>query len=156
MAKKISITTKMLKQAEDLAAKAYSVQMIAAAMQLSQAYVYAHKEIIEAIERGKQQARQSVVNDLMNRSKEDSSSTASIYLSKKLRCFSPAYPTKTPKNIAEASQQIADLYKATAENIVDEEKATQLISILTQFIKAHEVGSLESRLEILEEKLKGK
>ena len=147
MAKEITVD---LVQLEALAGRGYSVTMICEAMGISRSYAYSNKDIKDTIKRGHSQARQSVVNDLMSRSKEDVSATASIYLSKQLKVFDDYYPTSKPKSISQALSKITGIYDAVAKNELDVVKGDKLIHYLEIYIRGFESSELEQRLNKLE------
>ena len=147
MAKKPDID---MKQVYDLAAKGYSVMMIADAIGVSRTYIYMHKHIINTIKKGKSEAQQKVINDLMARSEADVGATASIYLAKQLKVFDDYYPTSSPKNIKEAIEKISNIYASVSKNELDATKGDKLIHFLEVYIKAYEVSELEDRLSKLE------
>jgi len=151
-ATKTTITKKIINQAELLAGKAYNQIMIADALGIAYRTCSNNKDISEAIKRGRSQARQKVIDDLMSRSEADQSSTATIFLAKQLKVFTVPYTTAKPKTIEEASQRIVQIYADTASGLIDEERAKYLISFLESFIKSKEVGDLENRIKLLEEK----
>ena len=153
MAKKLDVD---IEQLEALAAKGYTVTMICEAVGITRQAAYKNRYIIDAIKRGNAAARQKVIDDLMARSEADQSSTAAIYLSKKLKVFNDPFPTSTPKSAEDATKKISNIYKAVAAGTLDEEKGTHLVGYLEKFIKAHEVTQLEKRIEKLEEASHGK
>ncbi len=150
--KKTTITKEMVKQAELLASKAYSVITISDALGIAYGTCFNNGELSEAIKRGQSKARRTVVDHLLKRSEEDQSSTASIFLAKQLKVFTVPYQTATPKNVVEASDRIKQIYTDTASGLIDEERAKYLIGFLESYIKSVEVGNLESRIAILEQK----
>ena len=151
-ATKTTITQKIIDQAALLAGKAYNQVMIADALGIAYRTCSNNKDISEAIKRGQSVARQKIVDDLMARSEADQSSTATIFLAKQLKVFTVPYPTATPKTIEEASDRIRQLYTDTASGLIDEERAKYLIGFLESYIKSVEVGDLENRILLLEEK----
>ena len=150
-ATKTTITKKIINQAELLASKAYNQIMIADALGVAYRTCSNNKDISEAIKRGKSQARQKVVDDLMARSEADHSSTATIFLAKQLKVFTVPYTTAKPKTIEEASERIIGIYADTASGLIDEERAKYLIGFLESYIKSVEISDLETRIKLLEE-----
>ena len=151
-AKKTTITKGIIKQAEQLAGKAYGVAMIADALGVAYGTCFNNSELSEAIKRGQSKARQKIVDDLMTRSENDQSSASSIFMAKQLKIFTVPYTTSSPKTIEEASDRIRKIYTDTASGLIDEERAKYLIGFLESYIKSKEVGDLENRIKFLEEK----
>jgi len=151
MATKIVITDEIISQAEQLASKGYSTQMIASNLGIGYSTAKSNNKALKvAIKKGRDKARCTIVDKLLKRA--DESDTALIYLSKSLKVFEDEYTTAQPKNIVEATNRIADIYKKVAENILDKDKADKLVKFLESYIKAKEVGELEERIEKLEHK----
>lgn len=147
MAKKIDID---LEELEALAIKGYSISMICNAIGINRSTAYRNSDINNTIKRGRDQAKQKIVNDLMARSESDLSSTATIFLAKQLKVFEDYYPTSTPKSISEALSKIMSIYKSVASNELSSDKADKLIHYLEIYIKAYETNELTKRLEELE------
>jgi len=139
-----------LNQVYDLASAGYTVMMICDAIGISRSYAYTKKDILDTIKKGHSEARQKVIKDLMSRSKEDASATASIYLSKQLKIFDDYFPTSKPKNIKEAINKIANIYERVSKNELDATKGDKLIHYLEVYIKGYEVSELDARLSKLE------
>ena len=150
MATKIVITDEIISQAEQLASKGYSAMMIASTLNIGNSTTRTNRALRTAIKKGRDSARKSIVDKLMQRANE--SDTALIYLSKSLKVFEDEYTTARPKNITEAVQRISDIYTQVAKNELDKDKADKLIKFLEVYIKSKEVSELEERLEQLEKK----
>ena len=147
MPKRINVDLEAL---EALAARGYNITMCCNAIGISQSKAYKDVQIIQAIKRGHDKARQKVIDDLMARSESDQSATSSIFLAKQLKVFSTPYPTSTPKTPKEATERISKLYKDVSGSVIDEEKANALVGYLQAYIKSYEVSELEERLTALE------
>ena len=152
MAKKLDID---LPELEALAGKGYSVEMLCSAIGIAKQTAYNNKYIMDAIRRGHSTAKQKVVNDLMNRSEVDQSSTASIFLAKQLKVFDTYFPTASPKSPSDALNKISNIYTAVSRNELSEEKGTALISYLEKYVKAYEVSDLEKRIAKIEDAQNG-
>jgi len=148
MAKKLDIN---LEELEELASKGYSVEMLCSAIGIAKQTAYNNKYIMDAIRRGHSTAKQKVVNDLMNRSEVDQSSTASIFLAKQLKVFDNYYPTASPKSPTDALNKISNIYTAVSRNELSEEKGTALIGYLEKYVKAYEMSELEKRITKIED-----
>jgi len=147
MAKKKEVN---LEELEALGAKGYSVTMICEAIGINRTTAYARNDIINAIKAGTLKAKQRVIDDLLSRSESDQSSTASIFLAKKLKVFDKYFPTATPKSTKDAVNKIADIYTAVARNELDEDRGVYLVGFLEKYIKGYEVTELEKRIQALE------
>ena len=147
MAKKLDID---IQQVEELAGKGYNTTMICSAIGVSRSYAYTQKDIMDAIKRGHDQAKQKVIDDLMTRSESDQGATASIFLAKQLKCFDTYFPTSSPQSTSDALKKISNIYLAVAKNELPEEKAAHLISFLEKYLKAYEINNLETRISELE------
>lgn len=110
----------------------------------------------EAYSVGRKRLEKKILDDLIKRSNEDQSSTATIFLAKKLKLFEEHFTTAKPKSIKEAIDRIAKIYIAVAQNELNEEKATHLVGYLEKYIKAYEVAEIEERISKLEELLNEK
>ena len=148
MAKKVEVD---LQELELLASKGYTASMCFDAIGISHSKGYRDKQIMQAIKRGRNTAKQRIVDDLLNRSMGDPSSAASIFLAKKMKVFDDIFPTASPKTPEDASKKISDIYTAVSQGKLSEEKGNYLISFLEKFIKAFEVSELEKRVKALEE-----
>ena len=151
MAKKINVD---LKQVEELAAKGYNVTMVCNAMGISRSKAYSDTNILDAIKKGSNKAKQNVIDHLMKRSIEDQGATASIYLAKQLKVFEDYFTTSKPKSIKEAIERIATIYDSVSKNELDSEKGSKLVGYLEAYIKAYEVSELEERISVLENSAK--
>ena len=150
MSKK-KITPEIIKQAYQLSTKGYPNTLIAETIQISQSTLYACSEIMEAIKKGRSVAKSKVIDILMDRSIEDQSPTALIYLSKQLKVFDTYFGTSQPKNAIDATSRIAKIYDEVSKNNLDQEKADRLVSYLDKYIKAYEISELEERINKLED-----
>jgi len=149
MSTKTVITDKIIKQAENLASKGYSTQMIASSLGIGYSTAKSNNKALKsAIKRGRDKARKAVVDKMMKRKEE--SDTILIYLSKSLKIFEDEYPTGIPKSISEATERVADIYKQVAENRLDKDKGDRLIKFLDIYIRVKEISEMEKRLEDLE------
>ena len=147
MAKKIDVDLAVI---EELASKGYSVLMICSAIGISKSYAYAHADVMEAIKAGGDKAKQKVIDDLMARSENDQSATASIFLAKQLKVFDTYFATSSPQSPSDALKKISNIYVAVARNELSEEKGTHLIGYLEKYVKAYEVSELDDRISKLE------
>ena len=154
--KKTVITDNIIDQAELLASKAYGITMIADALGVGITTCRNNESLKTAIKRGRSEARQKVINDLMARSENDQSATSSIFLAKQLKVFDDPFTTATPKTLDEAIGRIGDIYQAVAIGELDQEKGDRLVGYIDKLVKAIEVSELEKRLKILEDKANGK
>ncbi len=151
MAQKLAVSCEEL---EALGGKGYSVTMICEAVGITRQAAYKNKYIIDSIKRGHTQARQKVIDDLMGRSVADTSSTASIYLSKQLKCFDDHFPTASPKSPADALRKISDIYMAVSHNELTQERGNYLAGFLEKYIKAFEITEIAQRLDAVEAEIK--
>lgn len=147
MAKKIAVN---LDELEALAAKGYSITMCCEAIGITRTTAYNNSYIIDTIKRGAAKAKQEVIDHLMVRSLSDQSATATIFLAKQLKVFSTPYPTSTPTTPTEATKRISKLYKDVSSGLIDEDKASALVSYLQAYIKSYEVTELEERITKIE------
>ena len=142
-----------LEEVRTLASKGYNVTMICSAIGMSRSYAYSKKHILDTIKAGADEARQKIMNDLMNRSETDMGATASIFLAKQLKLFDEYYPTSTPKTVKEAMQKIQDIYVSVSRNELSSDKADKLVHYLEVYIKAFEVNDLAIEVEKIKEQL---
>jgi len=142
-----------LEEVRTLASKGYNVTMICSAIGMSRSYAYSKKHILDTIKTGADEARQKIMNDLMNRSETDMGATASIFLAKQLKLFDEYYPTSTPKTVKEAMQKIQDIYLKVSRNELSSDKADKLVHYLEVYIKAFEVNDLAIEVEKIKEQL---
>ncbi len=156
IAKKTTITQKIIDQAEMLAGKAYSIGMIADALGIAYGTCFNNGDLSEAIKRGQANARQKVIDALMLRADADQSSTAAIFLAKQLKVFESPFTTETPKTIADTITRIGDIYEAVSEGRLDRDKGDRLVGYLDKLLKGMELSELEKRLKTLEDKANGK
>ncbi len=148
MANKLKVDVDLI-QIHALASKGYNTTTICEAIGISRSYAYGNKPIKDAIKRGTSEARQSIINDLMTRSKSDLGATATIFLAKQLRVFEEHFSTSRPKTAEEALTKIGNIYEAVARNELSSEKGDKLIHYLEVFVKTLEVSELaESVAEI--------
>lgn len=124
--------------------------MIASALGIGESTTRSNTALKAAIKKGRDTAKCIVVDKLVERSNE--SDTALIFLAKQLKVFEDSYTTAKPKNINDAINRIADIYVQASNGDLSIEKADKLIFFLQNYIKAKEVGELESRIEQLEKK----
>jgi len=155
MAKKTKVNVD-LEQVFELSSKGYNVTMICEAIGISRNYAYTNKDIKYTIKRGMSQARQTVIDNLMSRSVSDLGATASIHLSKALKCFEEYYPTSTPKKPSDVMTKLANIYQAVARNELSAEKGDKLCHYLELYLKSYESNVTEERLIALEENLEKK
>ncbi len=149
VATKIVITDEIISQAEQLASKGYSTQLIASSLGIGYSTAKSNNEALKvAIKKGRDEARCTIVDKLLARA--DESDTALIFLCKNLKVFEDSYITATPKTIDEATQRIADIYGAVSSNELDKDKGDKLVSYLEKYIKAYELSELEKRIEKIE------
>jgi len=148
MAKKLDVD---LVLAEELAAKGYNVTMVCNALGIDRTTAYKHSDIINAIKSGAEKAKQQVIDHLMSRSIADQGATASIFLAKQLKVFDDFFTTASPKSPTEATERIADIYKAVAAGELNQDKGDKLVGYLQAYIKAFEVSEIERRIEALED-----
>jgi len=152
---KTKITPELVKQVSELASKGYSNVIISDNIGIGLSTLSINTKLIKAIKEGRALARQKVVNDLMNRSEDDVSSTASIFLAKKLKVFDTPFPTSSPKSAEDATKKISNIYTAVAKGTLDSEKGTHLIGYLNSYIKAKDVSDYEQQLAELKEMVEG-
>ena len=150
MSKKIDIN---LDEIEALASEGYTVTMICDALNIHRSTAYKNSDIINTIKRGKTKARQKIIKDLMDRSKEDAGATASIFLAKQLKIFDDYFPTAKPKGIKDALSKISNIYEKVSKNELDSIKGDKLIHYLEVYLKGYEASEIEDRLQKIEELL---
>jgi len=147
MSKKIDID---INQLFELASAGYTVTMICDAIGISRSYAYSNKDIKDTIKRGQSVARQKIIKDLMDRSKEDAGATASIFLAKQLKIFDDYFPTSKPKGIKDALSKISNIYEKVSKNELDSTKGDKLVHYLEVYIKGYEASELDTRLSKIE------
>jgi len=145
----------LIKDAEKLAERGYNDKIICEILNFSKSSLYSPKylDLLEAIRAKRQEAKDRVMNDLLRRSKEDTSATATIYMANKLKIFETKYKTAKPKTIKEALMRISEIYEDVADGTLTVDKGDKLVSYLSIYIKTFEDVELEQRLQTLEEKL---
>ena len=149
-----AITVELLEDAQSLAAKGYTNIIIADSLGIAASTCTNNKLLKLSIKEGRSQARKLVVDALMQRSLEDQSPTAAIFLCKQLKIFDEHYPTSTPKSAEDALKKIASIFVSVARNELSQEKGTHLIGYLESYLKGHLVHDYDVRLEELEERYK--
>ena len=147
MSKKIDID---LDEIEALASEGYTVTMICDALNIHRSTAYKNSNIINTIKRGQSVARQKIIKDLMDRSKEDAGATASIFLAKQLKIFDDYFPTAKPKGIKDALSKISNIYEKVSKNELDSTKGDKLVHYLEVYIKGYEASELDTRLSKIE------
>lgn len=151
---KSKLTEQLQKDAVSLALRGYSDKAICNTLQLGYSTLYTkpYLALLEAIKRARNEAKEQILQDLLERSKSDTGATASIFLAKKLKVFEPVYATAKPKDISEALSRIADIYESVADGTLEADKGDKLVNYLSNYIKAFEISELEERLTALENK----
>ena len=147
MAKKIKVNLKTVKK---LASCGYSNLQIAEAVGISKTYLYNTVAITDTIKEAQAELRQKIAQDLIDRSETDSTSTASIFLSKRLNLFATTYKMPQIKSVKSALTQISRINSDLASGSIPPELANNLIKNIETFIKTFEVSELEKRIERLE------
>lgn len=150
---KKKITPQLIKDAYELSKKAYPNNLIAQTLQISETALYGNVELVKTIKRGKAEAKQKIIDTLLERTISDQSPTALIFLTKQLKIFDTYFKTSKPKSAKDAALRISNIYESVARNELDQEKADKLVHYLEKYIKAYEVSELEERLNILEERI---
>lgn len=153
---KSKLNKTLIKDAEKLAERGYSDKAICEALNFSKSSLYSTRylDVLEAIRTKRQEAKDMVMNDLLKRSKEDTSATAAIYLANKLKIFEPSYKTAKPETIKEALIRISEIYEDVADGTLAADKGDKLIGYLSTYVKTFEITELEQRLQTLEEEVK--
>lgn len=149
---KSKLTNNLIESAEKLALRGFTDKAICNALQLGYSTLYTkpYIELLETIKKARSEAKEQILQDLLSRSKTDSSSAASIYLAKKLKVFEPVYTTTKPKSLNEALARIENIYEDVADGTLNSDKGDKLINYLNSYIKAYEISNLEERLQKLE------
>ncbi len=153
---KTTITKDIIEAAGKLAEKGYSNGIISDALKIGYSTCRNNKALQSAIKTGRAKARQQIVDDLLTRSREDQSSTATIFLAKQLKVFEEVYPTSTPKTAKEAADKLSAIYDAVSKGELDAEKGSHLAGYLEKFIKAFEASELEERIKAIEKELENR
>jgi len=149
---KSKLTTKLKDKCIKLAKRGFSDLAICKHVNISKTTLYStsYSNLLASIKEARADQADKVFDDLIARSENDVSSTATIFLAKQLRVFTPNYVTSKPKTADEASNRIAQIYIDVSNNELDADRGDRLISYLNAFIKSYEISDIESRLEAIE------
>lgn len=155
MARKLKITTELIKEAQELAAAGFSDKQVFTALDLSSSSFYANTELMETIKKARNDLRKKVSDALMATA-VNGDTTAMIFLSKRLNLFQNSYSAGSLKTAKDALTELEKLYDASIGGEIPIELISTVSKILNDFVKTLEVSELEKRVEEIETAMRGK
>ena len=152
---KKKLNKNLINKSKQLAARGFTDKAICSAVNIGYSTLYSapYLELLEAIRETREETRNKVMQDLLNRSESDTSASSSIYLANKLQLFKTPYPTSKPKSISEALDRLSQIYFDVASGDLDADAGNKLSGYLMDYCKLFESSVLEERLSTLEERL---
>ena len=147
---KSKLTPQLKKRALKLSKMGFSDSAICQSVGIARTTLYSPKyaDVMNTITKGREKAKEEVFNDLVKRSKSDTSATATLYLSEKLGVFKlPTYKLKKPSSVEEALQNISKVIGDYGDGLLDDKRANTIVTLNQAYLKAHEVHDIEKQLE---------
>lgn len=128
--------------AEEYAYKGFKNKHIADAMGVSESFMYANKEFLEAIKKGRTRLRKELTDSMLEKATDTQDTTMQIFLAKRLGLFEKDTPKVDLKSSDDSMKAFEKIFNAD----IPLEAKNALKGILESYNRGHEVMELEKRV----------